>query len=268
MEPILGTERGKRLAELQRTLRRYEDRYGELEGMVDLTKARSAMAVRRRRYDRLLEEFERVRKQKDAMESEIDRIEEWIAFCLESVIERAKHDHAEGWSPTAVLGYRLWAVGEDGLHGVKMVWPGPVLEATCLSRGGEIEIPHTDGRCGRLGCGVYAAKTVDPLYTEFDVSAIGDVALGLVALTGKVVEHDDGYRGAIATVVALGASVGRHLLLTSDPSTIEAVFEQPVPWITKERMVETETERLLEMEVFVTSEARRATPWTLGTSSE
>lgn len=262
MEPILGTERYERLAELRAAVRRYQDRYGELEGMVDLSKARSAMKSRQRRYDQLVEEFERVRRQKDAMESEMDRIEQWIEFCLESVIEKAKEDHAEGWSPTPVLGYRLWAVGLDGLHGVKMRWSEPVLEAKCLSRGGSSEIPHTDGRCGRLGCGVYASKTVDPLYTEFDVSRIGNVALGLVALTGKVVEHDDGYRGAVATVVALGASMGDHLLLTSDPKCIEAVFEDPVPWISKEPEVETESERLLEMETFVTNEARRAGQWT------
>jgi len=268
MEPILGTERYERLAELRATVRRYEDRYGKLEGMVDLTKARSAMKMRQRRYDQLVEEYDRVRRQKESMESEIDRIEQWIEFCLESIIQKAKEDHAEGWSPTAVLGYRLWAVGKDGLHGVKMRWPGPTLEATCLSRGGDSEIPHTDGRCGRLGCGVYASKTVDPLYKEFDVSRIGDVALGLVALTGKVVEHDDGYRGAVATVIALGASLGHRLLLTSDPKCIAAVFEQPTPWIAKERRVETEEERLIAMEAFVTSEARRAEQWTLGTNNE
>jgi hypothetical protein len=170
VEPILGTKRHEQLTELRATLRRYEDRYGKLEGMVDLTKARSALAVRQRRYDRLVAEYEAVRKDKEAMESEIDRIEEWIVFCLESVIEKAREDHAEGWSPTAVLGYRLWAVGKDGLHGVKMRWPGPTLEATCLSRGGDSEIPHTDGRCGRLGCGVYASKTVDPPCTPSSTS--------------------------------------------------------------------------------------------------
>ena len=263
MEPVLGTDRTQRLAELRATVRRYEERYGDLAGMVDLAKASSAMASRQRRYDQLAEELERIQARMRSMRSEVQRIERWLEFCLEDVVARAREDHAEGWSPTPVLGYRLWAVGDDALHGVKMAWSERSLVATCLSRGGDNEIPHTDGRCGRLGCGVYAAKTVDPLYTEFDVSAIGDVALGLVALTGKVVEHDDGYRGAEATVVALGASLEGHLLLSSDPERIEAVFADPTI-IRSERRVETEGERLLEMETFVEREAGRARPWTLG----
>lgn len=267
MEPVLGMERTSRLAELRATVRRYQDRYGDLAGMIDLSKASTAMANRQRRYEKLAEELDRLQTQMDSMTSELRRIERWLEFCLEDVIDRARRDHAEGWSPTPVLGYRLWAVGDDGLHGVKMVWPGRTLEATCLSRGGTTEIPHTDGRCGRLGCGVYVAKSVNPLYTEFDVSGIGNVALGLVALTGKVVEHDDGYRGAVATVVALGASRGRHLLLTADRTRIEEVFADPTS-IGRERKVETEGERLLEMETFVEREARRARPWTSEVNSE
>jgi hypothetical protein len=267
MQPILGTESTQRLAELRATLRRYQDRYGELVGVVDVAKASSAMAARRRRLDALAVEHERIQQQMESMASEVRRIERWVEFCLEDVIARAKQEHAEGWSPTPVLGFRLWAVGNDGLHGVKMAWPGRTITATCLSRAGTAEIPHTDGRCGRLGCGVYAAKTVDPLYREFDVSGIGDLALGLVALTGKVVEHDDGYRAAEATVVAIGASLGSHLLLTSDAERIEGVFADPTV-IRREETVETEGQRLVEMETFVTEEARRATPWTLETNSE
>ncbi len=267
MEPVLGEEKTQRLAELRATVRRYQDRYGDLAGMIDVAKANTAMANRQRRLDQLIEESERIERQVESLTSEVRRIERWVEFCLEDVITRAKQDHAEGWSPTAVLGYRLWGVGSDSLVGVKMAWETRTLAATCLSNGGRNEIPHTDGRCGRLGCGVYAAKTVGPLYTEFDVSAIGDLALGLVALTGKVVEHDDGYRGAEATVVALGASMGKHVLLATDPEEIDAVFADPT-LIRTGRQVETETERLLEMETFVEQQARRATSWILETSSE
>ena len=267
MQPVLGTESTQRLAELRAEVRRYQDRYGELTGMIDVAKANSAMAARQRRLDALAAEQERIQRQMESMTSEVRRIERWVEFCLEDVIARARQDHAEGWSPTPVLGFRLWAVADDGLYGVKMAWSGRTLTATCLSKAGEAEIPHTDGRCGRLGCGVYAAKTVDPLYTEFDVSGIGDVALGLVAMTGKVVEHDEGYRSAAATVVALGASMGSHLLLTSDPARIDELFADPTI-IRREPEVDTEKQRLVEMEAFVIAEAGRATPWTLEISSE
>ncbi len=267
MEPALASETTQRLAELRQTVLRYQERYGELAGMIDVAKANSAMASRQRRLDTLAQEAARIQTDVNSMASEMRRIERWVEFCLEDVIARAKEDHAEGWSPTPVLGYRLWGVGSDALYGVKMPWTGRTLTATCLSRAGTEEIPHTDGRCGRLGCGVYAAKSVDPLYTEFDITAIGDFALGLVALTGKVVEHDDGYRGAEATVVALAAALGQHLLLTNDAEQIDKVFEDPT-LIGGEQEVETEGQRLLEMETFVTAQARRVTPWTLATNNE
>ena len=260
MQRGLGEDTTERLAELRREIRRYQDRYGEIPGMVDLSKANSAMTTRQRRLELLRRDEERIRAQIDSMTSEVQRIEKWLEFCLEDVITRAKREFAEGWSPRPVLGYRIWGVGKEVLHGVKMPWEGRTLVAACLSKGGTEEIPHTDGRCGRLGCGVYAAKTVDPLYVEFDVHGIGDVALGLVALSGKVVEHDEGYRAAEATVVALGASMGHHLVLTSDPDQIEEIFGDPTV-IRHASRVEDEDQRFLEMESFVTEEARRAERW-------
>ena len=262
-----GSDGAQKIADLRTKVRRYQARYGELEGMVDLEKANRALAVRQRRLDQLSEEYQRIASRMRSLTAEVERIERWMEFCVEDVVARARRAHAEGWSPTAVLGYRLWAVGPDGMHGVKMAWRERTMTATCLARGGSDEIPHTDGRCGRLGCGVYAAKSIDSLFRGFDVTGIGDVAVGLVALTGKVVEHETGYRAAEATVVALGACHGSHLLLTSDPDHIDQVFADP-SLITNEPVVETQQERLLEMETYVEQAARRATPWTLASSSE
>ena len=259
MQPI-GPETTPRLARLRRTIRMYEDRYGSLSGMVDVSKANSAMAVRQRRLERLREEEEKIKAQIDSMASEVKRIEKWLEFCLEDAIARAKREHAEGWSPRPVLGYRLWGVSEEELHGVKMPWKSRTLNATCLTRGDSGEIPHSDGRCGRLGCGVYAAKTVDPLYKEFDVWGMTNVALGLVALTGKVVEHEEGYRAAEATVVALGATLDGHLMLTADPDEIDAMFADPKV-IRRSPRTDSLDQSLVEMEVFIAEEARREEEW-------
>jgi hypothetical protein len=266
MEAGLSSDGARRLDALNAIVRRYQNRYGELEGMADLAKARSAIAARHRRLGRLAEEHERIGKQMHALTSEVERIERWMEFCLEDVVARAKEVHAEGWSPSPVLGFRIWAVRSEGLFGVKMAWHSRRMKATCLTTRGGDEIPHTDGRCGRLGCGIYAAKSVDPLYREFDIAGIGDVALGLVALKGKVVEHDSGYRGAEAEVIALAASTGKHLLLTANGDRIDEVFADPT-LITREPETESERHRLFEMETFVEIQARRATEWTLGTSN-
>ncbi len=82
------------------------------------------------------------------------------------------------------MGYRLWWIEDGRLCGVQLPWKKRTLTATCLRRGDLGEIPHSDGSCGRLGCGVYAAKTVDPLYRDFKVWDLDDFAIGLVALTG------------------------------------------------------------------------------------
>jgi hypothetical protein len=260
MQPVLGLETTQRLAALRREIRRYQDRYGELTGMVDVSKANSAMAARRRRLDQLREEEKRIRSQIDSMSSEVRRIEKWLEFCLEDTINRAKRDKSEGWSPRPVLGYRLWGVNDEELHGVKMPWTSKTLVATCLTRNDAGEIPHSDGRCGRLGCGVYAAKTVDPLYKEFNVWGMNDVALGLVALSGKVVEHDDGYRAAEATVVALGATLDGHLILSADPNAIDEVFANPTV-IHRGTRSDSLDQSLVEMEVFIAGETRRAEKW-------
>lgn len=265
MQPLAGYE--TRLEELRRTVRSYQERYGELTGMVDVEKAQATMAARTRRLDHLQQEADRIRSNIDSMSSEVRRIERWVEFCLEDVIARTKRDHREGWSPQPVLGFRLWWVGEDALHGVKMPWTSSTLVATCLSRRGPEEIPHSDGRCGRLGCGVYAAKSVEPLYKQFEIEAIGDVAVGLVALTGKVVEHDTGYRAAEANVIALGATMGDRLLLTSDPDRIAEVIKDPTQ-INCELRVESSEQRLAEMESFVLFEARRAGQWILENNKE
>lgn len=259
-QPVVGPEGTPRIAELRRELRRYQDRYGDLSGMFDVSKANGAMTSRQRRLDKLRQEEEHIRTQIESMISEMRRIEKWLEFCLEDVIARAKDEHAEGWSPRPVYGYRLWGVDEEELYGVKMPWTSRTLVAKCLTRGNEGEIPHSDGSCGRLGCGVYAAKTVEPLYRDFNVSGMSDFALGLVALRGKVIEHDAGYRAAEATVVALGATLDGHVLFTSDADEIDAVFADPKV-LREAPVMESASQKLVEMEMYVTQEARRADQW-------
>jgi hypothetical protein len=261
MSSDLGQETNPRVGDLRRALRRYVERYGRLSGMVDVEKANSAMAFRQRRLDRLLEEEARIRSEIAAMTSEITRIERWVEFCLEDAIERVRREKSEGWSPRPVLGFRLWWIGDGALNGVKAPWISRKMTAVCLTSGGEFEIPHSDGRCGRLGCGVYAAKSIGPLYRDFDVKSIKDFALGLVAMTGKVVEHDDGYRAAEATVVALAATLRGHMLLTGNSSRIEEVFEYP-DLIEAAAVVADEEQRLHEMETYIGNEARSQGEWT------
>lgn len=260
MGPMPELDRTARLAELRRSLRTYEDRYGAIADLIDTSRANSALTIRQRRLNQLRDEHERVSRQIASLESEMRRIERWLEFCIEDAIERTRREQAEAWSPSPVLGYRLWWIEDGRLCGVKLPWKKRTLSATCLRRGDLGEIPHSDGSCGRLGCGVYAAKTVDPLYRDFNVWDLEDFAIGLVALTGKVVEHDNGYRAAEATVVALGARFERHVLLTNVAEMIEDVFVDP-SMIRMGIPIESRKQSLIEIEMYVTDEARRAPQW-------
>ena len=89
-------------------------------------------------------------------------------------------------------------------------------------------VPHTDGRCGHPPCGLYAAKDVRDL--DFPaLNALGRrrVALGLVALAGKVVEHEHGYRARRAEVRAMAVIGAGRVVRIGDRTTIERLFADP-----------------------------------------
>ncbi|NOX23527.1 MAG: hypothetical protein GXP36_10610 [Actinobacteria bacterium] len=142
------------------------------------------------------------------------------------------------WSPTPVYGYRVWVLDHDGYHGARERWLGPEMAATCPIPG---DVPHTDGRCALVafGCGIYAAKSVEDLMEEVGGTRGGRFAVGLVALKGKVVEHDRGYRAEVAAVRVLvvvdrgtlrvvDVDVSLHDLF-KDPSTVAVVASRELP---------------------------------------
>jgi len=137
----------------------------------------------------------------------------------------------QAWSPRPVLGYRAWRIHRGGLRGVREQWREPEFRAVCAGRplAEQGDIPHHDGLCGRLGCGIYAVK--DPAVVAGGprpwLRLFDGTVFGLVALTGKVVEHERGYRAARARVVA-AAMVGLgRLTCSADPAWIRAVFAEP-----------------------------------------
>jgi hypothetical protein len=133
------------------------------------------------------------------------------------------------WSPTPILGFRVWAVGSR-LRGAQRAWTGPTYTAGCLDFGeiDDPDVPHTDGRCVPPPCGLYAAKSISALVSEFGLPG-GDSrwAYGMVALSGKVVEHEHGYRARRATAVAV-AVVGRgELVRVERERDIAELFASP-----------------------------------------
>ena len=151
------------------------------------------------------------------------------------------------WSPAPIFGFRFWRVHIDGLFGSTGVrWERPVLEAECrnprglrlgvAARGlepvpfdaGE-PVPHLE-----CTCGIYAIPDVTVLVGLAaramgpGVRALETGAFGIVAMTGRVVEHERGWRAARAEVTALLVLTQRWFLLTAGSTAIERIFADPV----------------------------------------
>jgi hypothetical protein len=212
---------------LRGDLRRQHRRYGIAEQPLPLERLDLAVARRRTAIDHLRGRIAELRAELRRLESEIGGYEIGLEALLRDEIARITARFAEGWSPVPVLGYRLWVIEEGGLQGARVRWTRPSLTAECTS-GDPDEVPHSDGRCGRLGCGVYAAMRVGALLSEMGIRpTTRDYVIGLVALTGKVVEHHAGYRAAKADVAAVAALGRSRLVLTDDPTWTAALFADP-----------------------------------------
>ena len=204
------------------------------------------------------------------LSDEIDGREQSLELLLSDVIRRIGRLVEDAWSPVPVLGFRMWTLRSTGLHGAKITWSEPAIRAECLTTGDRLDLPHVDGRCGRLGCGVYATKELRPLLTAHLRPQSHGYAVGLVALNGRVVEHEFGYRAERAQISALvGVGIDAYLE-TDDPERIAAVCRTPEYEIasfgdTKPPGVIARLERYLE-DVRAKAVRERSLPWTLGNS--
>ncbi len=136
----------------------------------------------------------------------------------------------EFWTPGLVLGFRMWDL-RGSLWGAARAWDRPEHEARCLSRrtgNSDVDVPHTDGRCGYPPCGLYCFKEPEQLLAAFGLPTGPRLAvLGLVALSGKVVEHENGYRAQKARVLA-AVAVGRGRLVRVDgDARLRSLFSRP-----------------------------------------
>jgi hypothetical protein len=219
-----GTDPGRsRVAELSEEYQVLQHRYGILEPLPELVRVNKAVERRRTRLKELEEEL-------GWLESEIESFKKGRELLLVRAIDEVCTRFKEAWSPTPVLGYRLWLVSTTGFFGVRQRWTEPTLAARCLETKTDDEVPHTDGRCGPRGCGIYAAKDPRLLLDCFtiDVKPPDLLGVGLVGLSGKVVEHQHGYRAAHVTVLALALTQdGINPLLTDNADQIRDLFDVP-----------------------------------------
>lgn len=216
-------------AELEVYRQRY-DIEGELKQVHSLERSISRRRARahalKRRLDDLNRQLAEATTELDAIQNEITGSRRAGSLLLEEILEQVKTREGEGWSPVPVLGYRAWHVTKNSVFGAKMWWKTPTLSATCLNHVDGEDIPHSFQKCGPPACGIYAAKDLNVLKKELGLKVWGPI-VGVVALSGKVVEHDHGYRASAAQVVAVAGQLGHGRFATDDPTTIEDVFAEP-----------------------------------------
>lgn len=138
--------------------------------------------------------------------------------------DRLRSDTGPLWSPTPLVGYRMWDVTLSGLVGrTGYRWPSPVLEAECRRnlRGQKVwnGAPHRRDEDGCRGlCGVNAFREAERLVADAMNHPVGfrpgrqvlehrgvipSGAYGAVSMWGRVIEHELGYRSQRARTMGV-----------------------------------------------------------------
>jgi len=207
---------------------RIDDLVGPISSLEkSLARRRMRSAALVRRLDQLEEMITEVRDELDVINAEIEGSRATGALLIEEILDQVQREMGEAWSPTPVRGYRVWRIEDNRVMGNQVHWASPTLESRCLRDNPGEDLPHPVDRCGPPACGIYTVKGLDLFPPGIAAGAIHNSIVGIVAMYGKVVEHEVGYRTQKATAVAVSANDGRHQLITTDPTEIEALFSDP-----------------------------------------
>lgn len=216
-------------------LTRYRERYDiedRLEVVSSLERSIQRRHVRLAAAQQRVADLEKLlaeaRRDLDVVDTEVRKSRQVGAQLISEILDQVRTENGEAWSPTPVLGFRMWHVADDALEGATQHrWASPSMRATCGRRIPGQDVPHSEERCGPPACGIYATKEVGWFPTVSGRRIDPDQAIGLVAMTGKVIEHDRGYRAAHVTVVALVARHRDRWILTDDAEIIASLFADP-----------------------------------------
>lgn len=205
--------------------------------------------------------------------AEIERLEQTslgylagIEALLSETIDRIETEHGQGWSPTAIRGYRMWNVIDGRLCGVVEPWTTRSKVAVCLNHRPGEDIPHSDGRCGPPACGIYSTKQPETAYHQ--MARRLRWALGIVEMEGKVVEHTLGYRAQKATIAALCLVAPEGRINTAEPETIDRLLADPIGTVSRHGTPNTaSTDGELELAARYLTNHPESTPWTSANKS-
>ncbi len=145
------------------------------------------------------------------------------------------------WSPTPVYGFRVWQLLDERLHGARKPWAIPQQTAVCLHPSTtDSPIPHDVSECGRPPCGIYVvnnASRIRDLVGPWFRQGPATVFVGVAELSGRVIEHDTGYRAEHAQVVAGTAIAGNDQQVDTswidDQNDLTDLFAAPTQFLAR-----------------------------------
>lgn len=167
------------------------------------------------------------RDELDAIDNEIEGVRQVGSLFIEELLDEIQSEMEEAWSPTPVHGFRVWRIEDNKIMGNRVHWASTTLESCCLRDIPGEDLPHPVEVCGPPACGIYAVKDLEFFPPEVARGDIHESVVGVVAMYGKVIEHENGYRARKATAVAVSANDGRRRLLTDDVGVIDELFANP-----------------------------------------
>lgn len=244
----------------------YRQRYGLIEELRPLNDLQNSLDRRRARESTLERKKREVTKHLTEVTAELSAVRSEIEgtlvageLLIEDILDRVRNNRDERWSPVPVRGFRVWRIEENQIKGNQVHWFEPSLESYCLRQIPGEDLPHAENRCGPPACGIYAVKDLDWFPTEVGNATINNSVVGVVALSGKVIEHTDGYRAARARVMAVSARSRGRRIMTEDVDTIASLFDDPC--LTMDRLAtnrDLEDERIRE---FLETAKRKEQQW-------
>lgn len=217
------------------SLATYRDRYqiGHLLGPIDsleksIRRRESRSMALTRRIEELEKELAGARNELGAVRAEIEGSRATGALLIEQILDRVRIDQGEGWSPTPFRGFRIWRIHEKAIWGNQVVWPEPTMVSRCLRSIPGDDVPHSMTKCGPPACGIYAVKSLDLFPPDVAATAIRDSVVGVVAMSGKIMEHELGYRASRASVIAAAVNRGGRRRLFEGQPQVSRLFRDPI----------------------------------------
>jgi hypothetical protein len=219
-----------RLEETVQRVNRLRDRYDTLkrrlrraDGVDQIERLDASILRRRGRIRHINSQIERLVEERDRLEGEVLGCFHGAEALLVDLIDRLEALDGPSWSPDPIPGYSLLEVVRDVVHDGDHTWPEPMLRPGCPT--GRPDTPHERVACASAACGVLAWKSLDKLP---DLGANELRAVVEIALSGKVVEHTDGYRAEVGEIVALVAFDETRWFRSRDPDQIDSFVAAPV----------------------------------------